>query len=187
LYDRDTKLVRFGARDYDAEAGRWTAMDRIGFRGGDSNLYLYNYGDPISFIDPTGFCPDFWGRVAENLENLLKKLKELPDFVKDKLGPLNDLLEAHDKMEKTMDTAEEIRDVEDAVEDPDPASGLELLKKVFDHLPDWFYTKDVLQKGIETVQTAPGGVEASNRQGQYGSINVNEANQLRQIDYDGRY
>ncbi|PYQ50471.1 MAG: hypothetical protein DMF59_10830, partial [Acidobacteria bacterium] len=27
LYDPDTKLVRFGARDYDARVGRWTAKD----------------------------------------------------------------------------------------------------------------------------------------------------------------
>ncbi|MGH9892171.1 MAG: RHS repeat domain-containing protein [bacterium] len=34
LYNRDTKLVRFGARDYDPETGRWTAKDPIWFRGG---------------------------------------------------------------------------------------------------------------------------------------------------------
>ncbi|MBK6514678.1 MAG: hypothetical protein IPG04_11280 [Polyangiaceae bacterium] len=31
LYDPDTGLVRFGARDYDAETGRWTAKDPIRF------------------------------------------------------------------------------------------------------------------------------------------------------------
>jgi RHS repeat-associated protein len=31
LYDRDTDLVRFGARDYDLETSRWTAKDPIGF------------------------------------------------------------------------------------------------------------------------------------------------------------
>ena len=41
LYDRDTKLVRFGARDYDAETGRWSAKDPILFAGGDTNLYCY--------------------------------------------------------------------------------------------------------------------------------------------------
>ncbi|MEK7322739.1 MAG: RHS repeat-associated core domain-containing protein [Pseudomonadota bacterium] len=36
IYDQNTKLTRFGARDYDAETGRWTAKDPIGFGGGDS-------------------------------------------------------------------------------------------------------------------------------------------------------
>ena len=54
LYDRDTKLVRFGARDYDAETGRWTAKDPILFAGGDTNLYGYVVGDPVNGIDPTG-------------------------------------------------------------------------------------------------------------------------------------
>lgn len=46
LYDPDTKLVRFGARDYDPETGRWTSKDPIGFSGGDANLYGYVVGDP---------------------------------------------------------------------------------------------------------------------------------------------
>ncbi len=54
LYDADTGLVRFGFRDYDAEVGRWTAKDPLGFGGGDSDLYGYCEGDPINWMDPEG-------------------------------------------------------------------------------------------------------------------------------------
>ncbi len=54
LYDTDTKLTRFGARDYDAETGRWTAKDPILFGGGLTSLYDYVGGDPINWIDTTG-------------------------------------------------------------------------------------------------------------------------------------
>ena len=54
IHDRDTGLVRFGARDYDPEIGRWTAKDPIDFGGGDSNLYGYVLADPINSIDPFG-------------------------------------------------------------------------------------------------------------------------------------
>jgi len=57
LYDSETKLVRFGVRDYDAETGRWTAKDPIDFEGGDSNLYGYVFNDPVNFLDPEG---KFW-------------------------------------------------------------------------------------------------------------------------------
>jgi RHS repeat-associated protein len=56
IYDRDTGLVRFGARDYDAVAGRWTAKDPIRFRGGE-NLYGYVDSDPINAIDIQGELP----------------------------------------------------------------------------------------------------------------------------------
>ncbi|ALP52905.1 hypothetical protein Tel_06905 [Candidatus Tenderia electrophaga] len=54
VYDQHTQLTRFGARDYDAETGRWTAKDPIRFEGGDTNLYTYVYSNPLSYIDPYG-------------------------------------------------------------------------------------------------------------------------------------
>jgi RHS repeat-associated protein len=60
LYDRDTGLVRLGARDYDPQAGRWTAKDPILFGGGQANLYAYVGDDPINRIDPSGLAWDTW-------------------------------------------------------------------------------------------------------------------------------
>lgn len=57
LEDETTGLVRFGQRDYDAAAGRWTAMDPILFQGGQGNLYNYVNNSPILMRDPCGlFC-----------------------------------------------------------------------------------------------------------------------------------
>jgi RHS repeat-associated protein len=54
LYDHDTGLVRFGARDYDAYTGRWTAKDPILFDAGDENLYGYVGNDPVNNVDVDG-------------------------------------------------------------------------------------------------------------------------------------
>jgi RHS repeat-associated protein len=58
IYDQDTKLLRFGARDYDPATGRWVSKDPSLFAGDDSNLYQTDFGDPINFVDVTGFRPD---------------------------------------------------------------------------------------------------------------------------------
>ena len=54
IYDRDTGLTRFGARDYDPITGRWTTKDMSGFNAGDLNLYRYVGSDPVNFVDPRG-------------------------------------------------------------------------------------------------------------------------------------
>jgi RHS repeat-associated protein len=53
LWDRDTNLVRFGARDYDPTTGRWTSKDASRF-GGGLNFYAYAINDPINYIDVNG-------------------------------------------------------------------------------------------------------------------------------------
>ena len=57
IYDQHTKLTRFGARDYDAETGRWTAKDPVRFDAAGSNLYGYSGDDPVNFIDLRGENP----------------------------------------------------------------------------------------------------------------------------------
>jgi RHS repeat-associated protein len=56
LYDADTGLTRFGARDYDAQIGRWTTKDPIRF-GGGQNLYGYVLNDPVNLVDLAGDMP----------------------------------------------------------------------------------------------------------------------------------
>jgi RHS repeat-associated protein len=66
LYDPDTRLVRFGARDYDPQSGRWTTKDPVGFGGNDTNLYGYTSNDPINLNDPNGLVTevDIWQGVG---------------------------------------------------------------------------------------------------------------------------
>jgi RHS repeat-associated protein len=54
LHDRDTGLVRFGARDYDPELGRWTTKDPILLSGRDLNVFAYAGNDPVNRVDPSG-------------------------------------------------------------------------------------------------------------------------------------
>jgi RHS repeat-associated protein len=78
LYDADTGLVRFGVRDYDAYAGRWTAKDPISFKGGSANLYVYASNDPLNRIDPTGLgdedCGSAWERWIKRWEKIREHL-----------------------------------------------------------------------------------------------------------------
>jgi RHS repeat-associated protein len=56
IYDADTGLVRFGARDYDPSVGRWTSKDPLLFASDSAGLYRYALSDPVNRTDPTGEC-----------------------------------------------------------------------------------------------------------------------------------
>ncbi len=78
LFDVETGLVRFGARDYDAVVGRWTAKDPVGFMK-NLNLYIYVHNNPIINIDPFGL----W--TLECCNNL--EIKTEPTAEKTKRSP----------------------------------------------------------------------------------------------------
>ncbi len=95
LYDRDTKLIRFGARDYDAETGRWTAKDPIGFGGGDANVFAYVGGNPVSYTDPLGLVYGLGGgpysqavTVARSTENLGIRYPSMGDAISQPNGKM---------------------------------------------------------------------------------------------------
>ncbi len=77
LYDPDTGLTRFGAREYDAETGRWMSPDPIGFRGGDPNLYAYVRNDPVNLVDPLGLSADTRPCDPWDWRDWLKRLSDL--------------------------------------------------------------------------------------------------------------
>ena len=54
LYDLHTRVVRFGARDYDSSIGRWISKDPIRFDGRQANIYVYIGNDPVNATDPQG-------------------------------------------------------------------------------------------------------------------------------------
>jgi RHS repeat-associated protein len=54
LFDADTGLTRFVWRDYDADTGRFTALDPLGKKGGDSDWYGYCVDDPVNRVDVWG-------------------------------------------------------------------------------------------------------------------------------------
>lgn len=56
IYDSQTKLLRFGFRDYDSAIGRWTNKDPILFKAADTDLYAYLGGNPVDEADPLGLC-----------------------------------------------------------------------------------------------------------------------------------
>jgi len=73
LYDRASGQVRFSARDYDAEGGRWTAKDPIRFFGG-MNLYAYVVNDPVNWSDPFGLSQADVARILKAFDATVARM-----------------------------------------------------------------------------------------------------------------
>jgi RHS repeat-associated protein len=58
LYDPQTRLVRFGVRDYDAGIGRWTVSEPLSDNVADPNLFGYCFNDPVNLRDYNGLKPE---------------------------------------------------------------------------------------------------------------------------------
>lgn len=56
IADPTTGFVRFGARDYDPAAGRWTGRDPALYEGRQANLYAYVHNSPVNLVDPSGLA-----------------------------------------------------------------------------------------------------------------------------------
>ena len=51
-------------RDYDADTGRFTALDPMGAKGDDSDWYGYCVDDPVNRVDAWGLEGEKTGRGA---------------------------------------------------------------------------------------------------------------------------
>jgi RHS repeat-associated protein len=107
LYDPDTQLVRFGARDYDASVGRWTRKDPITFGGGQFNMYVYVANDPVDHTDPSGrnwyswvtfpydlgLCLAYYSQYTNILQHCVDTIKSVcqcqPPTASTGLGPVS--------------------------------------------------------------------------------------------------
>jgi RHS repeat-associated protein len=78
LWDPLTRLTRYGARDYDAETGRWTNKDPARFMGGDTNLFAYARNDPVNHLDTTGLVIDVAPNVSDTTRLAIRRFRSDP-------------------------------------------------------------------------------------------------------------
>ncbi len=71
-YDTESGLHYNWHRYYDPETGRYISADPIGFEGGDVNLYVYVWSNPVNWMDPEGLkaytCVSYWPQVQAQCE-----------------------------------------------------------------------------------------------------------------------
>lgn len=177
LFDRDTGLILFGARNYDPESGRWTARDPIGFGSGETNLFVYAGNNPVDRTDPTGL--DWVDRLiglgdhvpwkTPASERKWKEFNHLFKLVKKYL----------DKTKKCADRAKKLEELERAYEkarehEDDPRYAMDVLRRIGDLLPAVPGTQgtpldpgELIRRTTEAIEKSEGGRAMMNG-GSYG-------------------
>ena len=143
LYDLNTGLVRFGARDYDAYTGRWTAKDPIGFKGGDNNVYGYALSNPVVNIDNNGL--ESVKEIAANSTNLVGTAIADPALLASSLA----YLQSSEFTGKLTDQCMALKDY--CKDDPNQAS---IVQDCFN------MAENIDLQGAQNLQSIAGAIEA---------------------------
>jgi len=144
LRDAVSGLIRFGLRDYDPAAGRWTARDPLQFGASQANLYVYLGDDPVNGRDPSGF---------------FKMPKVLPT------PNTKDIRDATGRAIKARDAIKDINDLNDFLNDPNQSQARKAaaqLRCFFKYAP-WtkmsvlglYYqllSQEVLEHGLDAIE-----------------------------------
>jgi RHS repeat-associated protein len=77
-----TGLYYYRARYYSPSRQRFILEDRIGFAGGDTNLYGYVYNNPLTWLDPLGSKID-WGTYVFTNPYIIYNLQRLNQAIID--------------------------------------------------------------------------------------------------------
>jgi len=140
LYDSDTKLIRFGARDYDPAIGRWTCKDPILFDGGLSNLYEYVVNDPINKFDPYGLQ----NVHLETLKETIEKINELYEEYKEYKNGKKEVSECSNINPKDYNISD--KELESILSD------LDIIHKKINVLQGWIWTDPVAVRKIISLK-----------------------------------
>lgn len=188
IEDPVTKLVRFGLRDYDPAAGRWTARDPI-YQAGGPNTYVYVMGNPVEGRDPMGL-EGFWSGVATAVGNFftsdhagtaLETVNAVAGdtAIGEAAGTLNDGIGKVQQVQEVLDTALELKEASEQPTDPEQAAGylkcgLKWIKKILPiDLVGTEAAAAVLDKGMEHARD----------QRDFGTINRGAQSQMSQIEW----
>jgi RHS repeat-associated protein len=188
ISDPVTKLVRFGLRDYDPAAGRFTARDPI-FQAGGPNVYAYTGNDPVAGRDPMGLDGWFSNAVqavhdffsSDKTQTAISQISQIESEsqVVKAAGELSKGIDRANLTQELLDTALELKEASQEPTDPEQAAGylkcgLKWLKKV---LPLDLVGTD------QAAQVLDEGMVHARNQRDTGTINGAEARQLSQIEW----